>query len=217
METIAAWTRAAVAAFCLFMAAAGPSAAQEVFHGCPVTGDARSEAVRALDALKNRFTAPARIDPAVTLDAILAPGDDRDRWSPHMGAGVEGYVAEVYKGGVETANCHARDERHRDTHIVIAASPEASAEPQTMIAEVTPRWRAIMARRGVDWSTPTLRNMICHHWVRVTGWLLFDFEHGSRSRNTATRPGVWRATAWEIHPITSIGLLDRPAGPPCSP
>jgi hypothetical protein len=180
-----------------------------------VTGDARSEAVQALDALKNRFTAPARIDPAVTLDAILAPGDDRDRWSRHMGASVEGYVAEVYVGGVETANCHARDARHRDAHIVIAASPDASAEPQTMIVEVTPRWRAMMARRGVDWSTRTLQNTICHHWVRVTGWLLFDFEHASRSRNTATRPGVWRATAWEIHPITSIELLEGPPGPPC--
>lgn len=86
-----------------------------------------------------------------------------------------------------------------------------------MIAEVTPRWRAVMVRRGIDWSTDTLRNTICHHWVRVTGWLLFDFEHAGRSQNTATQPGVWRATAWEIHPITSIEPLERPAGPPCSP
>ena len=211
------WARGAVAAFCLLVAAAGHCPAQEIFEGCPLTGDAKSEAIAALDALKNRFANPASINPAVTLDALLAPGDDRQRWSQEMGAIVEGYVAEVYVGGVETANCHARDARHRDTHIVIAASPDASAEPQTMIVEVTPRWRAIKARRGGDWSTRTLQNTICHHWVRVTGWLLFDFEHASRSRNTATRPGVWRATAWEIHPITSIELLDRPAGRPCSP
>jgi hypothetical protein len=205
------------AAFCLIVAVTAPGAAAQVFDGCPITGDARSDAVRALNTLKNRFTAPTRVDPASTLAAVLAPGDDRERWSQDSGGTVEGYVAEVYEGGVETANCRARDARHRDTHIAIAASPGAAAEPQTMIAEVTPRWRALMARRGIDWSTETLRNTICHHWVRVTGWLLFDFEHAGRSRNTATRPGVWRATAWEIHPITSIALLDRPAGPPCSP
>jgi hypothetical protein len=209
--------RTAVAAFCLFVTVAGPCAAQQIFDGCPLTGDAKSEAGAALDALKNRSTAPARIDPAVTLDAMLAPGDDRARWSQDRGASVEGYVAEVYVGGVETANFHARDARYRDTHIVIAASPEASAEPHTMIVEVTPRWRAKMARRGIDWSTQTLKNTLCHHWVRVTGWLLFDFAHADRSQNTATRPGVWRATAWEIHPITSIELLDRPARPPCPP
>ena len=41
-------------------------------------GDARSLGEPALDRLKNRYTepSPTDIDPAITLEAILAPGND---------------------------------------------------------------------------------------------------------------------------------------------
>jgi hypothetical protein len=48
-------------------------------------------------------------------------------------------------------------------------------------------------------------------WVEITGWLLFDFEHVPEAENT--NPGGaknWRATCWEIHPVTSIRVLDSP-------
>jgi hypothetical protein len=39
--------------------------------------------------------------------------------------------------------------------------------------------------------------------------MLFDTEHVGESENTAPgSPGNWRATAWEIHPVTGITLLD---------
>ena len=42
-------------------------------------------------------------------------------------------------------------------------------------------------------------------WVRIRGWMLFDVEHQNQSKNTAPgRERNWRATAWEIHPITSV-------------
>ena len=44
--------------------------------------------------------------------------------------------------------------------------------------------------------------------VRVAGWLMFDHEHADEAENT--RPGErdnWRATAWEIHPVTAIAVL----------
>ena len=77
-----------------------------------------------------------------------------------------------------------------------------------MIVEVTPRWRPAIARSGVDWETDTLRQRLLGRCVRITGWLLFDREHRAQSENTG-RPGesVWRATAWEIHPITRIETL----------
>jgi hypothetical protein len=201
----------------LIFVTGGACLAQPVFDGCPMTGDAKRPNVAALDQLKNRYTAPtaAAMNPAITLPAILAPGNDVARWSRNMGATIEGYVAASYVGGIETANCHAVDALHRDTHIAIALSPAASAEPQTMIVEVTPRWRAFMAQRSADWSTDNLIAAICHHWVRITGWMLFDAEHAGQSVNTATGPRVWRATAWEIHPITSIEPLNRPPGPLC--
>jgi hypothetical protein len=41
------------------------------------------------------------------------------------------------------------------------------------------------------------------------GWMLFDFEHVDESENTASkRPDNWRATAWEIHPVADICILN---------
>jgi hypothetical protein len=60
-----------------------------------------------------------------------------------------------------------------------------------------------------DWSTEALRARLLHHRVRVTGWLLFDAEHRNAAENT--EPGGahnWRATAWEVHPITKLEVLN---------
>jgi hypothetical protein len=40
-------------------------------------------------------------------------------------------------------------------------------------------------------------------WIKIGGWMHFDVEHQNESENTAPgRERNWRATAWEIHPIT---------------
>ncbi len=114
-------------------------------------------------------------------------------------------------GGIETVNCKARDLPDRDTHIELVLDPMTVAGPERVIVEVTPRWRALMAAKGVDGSTPALRRQYLGRWVRVTGWLLFDAEHANAAENTAPgRPRNWRATAWEVHPITSIEVVNRP-------
>ena len=183
------------------------------FHGCPMQGDARDQAVQTLNRLKNRYTAPTpeQVDPRITLAAILAPGYDVGRWTVREDATITGYVYDVRPGGIETVNCHARDWADRDTHIELVLDPMQSGAKQRMIVEVTPRWRAIMAERGVDWSTQTLRDGLLGRWVRVTGWMLFDFEHEGQAENTAPgRPRNWRATAWEIHPVTAIEVVPKP-------
>ena len=187
--------------------------AQETYNGCGIEGDAVNAAVRALDRLKNRYTAPqpADVDTQVTLAALLGPGDDRGRWDEQRGAVIVGYVHDVKPGGIETVNCRARDPRFRDTHIELVADPMDADGSRRVIVEVTPRWRALMAARGVDWSTRTLRRQYLGRWVRVTGWLLFDAEHANASENSAPgRERNWRATAWEVHPITSIEVVPRP-------
>lgn len=176
-------------------------------------GDARSPAVRALNRLKNRVTAPtpAEINPKVTLAAVLAPGNDIGRWKVRYGAEVTGYVDDVKVGGIETVNCHAHTPQYRDTHIELVLDPMDSGAVQRVIVEVTPRWRAMMAEKGVDWSTRALRDRFLGRWVKVTGWMLFDVEHKNESENTAQgRPRNWRATAWEIHPVTNIEVVPRP-------
>jgi hypothetical protein len=184
----------------------------EIYNGCGMEGDARSSGVRALNRLKNRYAAPQQIDPAVTLAAMLAPGSDTGRWKVKQGAEIVGYVFDVKVGGIESTNCHARTAEQRDTHIELVLDPMTGSPSQRVIVEVTPRWRAIMAAQGVDCSTRAFRDRLLGRWIKVRGWMLFDVEHQNQSENTAPgRERNWRATAWEIHPITSIEVVQRPA------
>lgn len=177
---------------------------------CPLEGDAKNTAVRQLNSLKRRITtpAPADIDSQVTLAAMAAPGFDTSRFDTKRGATIVGYVADVKVGGVESVNCHTHDPKYRDTHIELTLDPLHDAESKHIIVEVTPQWRETMAAEGVDWTTPTLRAQLLGRWVKVTGWLFFDEEHANAAENTASVTNhIWRATVWEIHPITSIEVL----------
>ena len=203
---------------CLCLCFAAPAYAQvadannlAIYNSCGMEGDARNLGVQALNRLKNRYLAPQQIDPAITLAAILAPGRDTGRWKVKQGAEIVGYVFDVKRGGIESTNCHSHSDEQRDTHIELVLDPMAGSSSQRVIVEVTPRWRAIMTAQGVDWSTRALRDRVLGRWIKVTGWMLFDMEHQNQSENTAPgRERNWRATAWEIHPVTSIEVVARP-------
>ena len=191
--------------------------------GCPPQGDARWPPARALNVLKRRMSSPSPrdIDPRVTLAALLAPGTDAHRWSERRAATVIGYVAAVRAGGVESVNCYTHDPLYRDTHIELTLAPGYAPPRRRLIVEVTPQWRERMARKRTDWRTCTLRRRLLGRRVRITGWLLFDAEHARNSAHTAgdSAARIWRATAWEIHPVTAIDILGgrRPrarSGPP---
>lgn len=182
------------------------------FGACPPQGDAHSARVRHLNTLKNRMAPPpaSAINPRITLAAILTPGDDSNRWSDSEAATIIGYVVDVHPGGTETVNCKAHDLAHRDTHIEIALHPGVP-ESERMIVEITPRWRTLMLKMGMDWSTHTLEHKLTGHWVTFTGWMFFDAEHENASENTSPgRNRDWRGTAWEIHPITVIQSIHDP-------
>ncbi|HZS09649.1 MAG TPA: hypothetical protein VFD58_32780 [Blastocatellia bacterium] len=174
---------------------------------CPARGIAISPGVLARLQLKNRTTPPERadFDPRITLATLLQPGDDRARWSPSRGAAIEGYVVAVYEGSLEPANCFSPT--WRDTHIDVALRPDA-AKRERFILEVTPRVRDWAARRGWDWSTPALTRELVGRWCYFEGWLFFDSAHDGESENTAPgRARNWRATAWEIHPVTYLRVV----------
>jgi hypothetical protein len=188
----------------------GSARAQLVYHGCVLTGSSASPIAKQLNWMKNRWNSPKarNFNPAITLDAVLATGKDTHRWSDDAAAEIEGIVFDVKPGGIEPANCRAQDLADRDTHIEIVRSMEDSGPSRRMIVEVTPRLRALARARGLDWSTQALQSLKGHR-VKITGWMLFDFEHIDESENTA--PGKrdnWRATAWEIHPVTDITVLN---------
>jgi hypothetical protein len=174
---------------------------------CPQQGWAFTTEMRAFASLKNRALLPTSddFDERVTLEALLEPGDDRDRWSEGRAARIEGYVVSVGRGGVEVANCYSL--RIRDTHIYVARSLNASPR-ERVVVEVTPRLREWAKRQGYDWSEPALESALVGRRCRMEGWMLFDREHAQESENLS--PGSahnWRATAWEIHPVTSITVL----------
>ena len=177
----------------------------------PEAGDAVRPDIQVLNRLKNREAVPTAkdVDRSASLTAMLRPGNDESRWDARKAAQLVGYVADVKMGGVETVNCHARSAHGRDTHIDLTPSArDAYNEATHVIVEVTPRWRAAMAAKGVDWETDALREKLLGHCVRVTGWLMFDAEHRRESQNTSGAGAeVWRATAWEIHPITAVDVL----------
>lgn len=181
---------------------------------CPPKGDSAVLTVQHLNVLKRRMTTPSaeEMDHTATMAALTLRSDDTTRWNAAKGATLEGYVADVKVGGVESVNCHTHQTAYRDTHIELTLMPNDLDETTYVIVEVTPQVRQHMAASGTDWSTATLRKRLLGKWVRVTGWLLFDTEHAGNAANTNPEgKHNWRATVWEIHPITSITLL--PARP----
>lgn len=174
---------------------------------CPNIGIALTSNARNLHRLKNRTALPqvTDFDSRVTLDALLQPGNDRDRWSTDRAARIQGLVIDVAYARPEATNCY--HPCRRDIHILIATRKEAPKNEQVVL-EVTPNIRDWAAQQGMDWSEEALQTQLLNHWCEFEGWLNFDVNHDEESENTSPRrPANWRATAWEIHPITKITVI----------
>ncbi len=162
---------------------------------CPNTGDGTNAKMRTMDSLKNRPCAPNKIDKSITINSILAPGDDTRRFNPSTYVSITGYVALVKRGGPETCNCHSKDKTQWDTHIEIIADPQHPGTLNAMICEAT-RYGTIKYEDA--------RKLIGKK-VQITGYLFFDAEHWQNARNTNPNgTDLWRATCWEAHPVVSI-------------
>lgn len=174
---------------------------------CPPSGLALSKDVREFVRLKNRNALPQEsdFDPNVSLESLLRPGEDRRRWSEERAAAVEGYVVGVSKGGVEAANCYSLT--NRDTHIYLALRQDAPPR-ERVVLEITPRLEEWAKQKGLDWSEAALRRELPGRWCRFEGWMLYDREHADEAENNAPgRAENWRATAWELHPVTRFEVL----------
>jgi hypothetical protein len=175
-------------------------------QNCPSAGIGLTNKQRTLHRLKNRTAVPqpADFDTRITLDQLLQPGNDHDRWSTDRAARIQGYVIDVEYARPEATNCYLSG---RDIHILIASRKEAAKKEQVVI-EVTPKLRDWAKKQGIDWSERTLQAQLVGHWCEFEGWLYFDAGHAEESENMAPNdPNNWRATAWEIHPITKITVI----------
>jgi hypothetical protein len=174
---------------------------------CPSAGIALTSKAAKLHRLKNRTAFPREsdFDPRVTLDALLQPGDDSNRWSTDRAARIQGEVIDVEYARPEAANCF--NPCGRDIHILISTR-KGAAKNEHVVLEVTPNLRNLVAERGMDWTEKTLQAQLVGHWVEFEGWLFFDVGHADQSENTAPGKATnWRATAWEVHPVMKIAVI----------
>ena len=169
-----------------------------LWHYCPTSGLALNEQRQEFQRLKNRTAQPQQsdFDGRITLETLLQPGNDQTRWNSSSAARIEGYVVSVTSGPLEAANCFCR----RDIHIMLATRPDAPPREQVVL-EVTPRMATAK-------ELERLKRDLIGHRLSFEGWLFFDALHAGESENTAPgRINNWRATAWELHPITKIEIL----------
>ncbi len=144
---------------------------------CPAAGIAFSQQQRDFHRLKNRTTQPQQTD-----------FDDRVT------------LFNMLQTGDDRA-------RWSSARAAIALRPDAS-EREQVVLEITPRIEAAARQQGRDWSEETLKREVLGHWCSFAGWLFFDSSHVVEAENTApSRTGNWRATAWEIHPVTTFQVI----------
>lgn len=115
---------------------------------------------------------------------------------------------------------HSWDEADTDWHMALVADP-SEHEDRAVVVEPTPRtkrhnagWvpvkvQALAVRRRP--SSP--RNEAGAARVRVTGFLMMDPVHPMHIRGRCTTDcagkSFYRATLWEIHPISRIEVLQN--------
>jgi len=178
--------------------------------GCPPQGDATKPKQQQLNQLKARTEEPSDddVDDTADISALIAPGDDTLRWQSDTAVEVTAFVVDVRDAGMASSNCHSSDPADHDTILDLSPGANVSDASHRMVAVITPQWRRLMAGNRVDWSTRAIRAKYTQQYVTIRGWLLFNTEAAGRSLNSTSLPGanITRATAWEIHPVTSIKL-----------
>jgi len=166
---------------------------------------------------KNRTDVPTAYHP-VTWKAIRelkAPEKapkSREKFSaeqlamiaPFEGAAVQtvGYIVAIkpQASNSESCNCGWHGERATDWHIALVEHV-GDGEKTSIVMEPTPR----LKKRHLKWTKAMLSPWLNRDQpVRISGWLLFDPQHTNHLNK-------YRATLWEIHPITKIEVWDEDA------
>jgi hypothetical protein len=193
------------------------------YRDCKACGTAKTAKAQELNINKNRdekATAPEQM----TVSKIRNPKNN-DKFSPDKRVWLTGYVASVVSGGnQESCNCARND--LRDIHINVVARPsEANDQSKYVVVEFTPRWQQKFGLDDSDYQKMLrgVRSQLQHKWVRFEGWMLYDYMHEDGAKSTRPKqpvcpndgkehPGCnWRATPWEVHPVTAYTLVNGPS------
>jgi hypothetical protein len=143
---------------------------------------------------------------------------------------VIGYLYFAQHGGTEACNCKLTKLPDIDYHIGIGFDPTLAADIKSgkfvvttkigttdrakqtsVVVEATPHYRATFHHA---WQLATLEALHGRQ-VKVVGQLLFDNDHNNPA-DTCAIPGAdkstcWRASAWELHPVTRLFVCKQGA------
>ena len=188
-------------AVCLGLGAAGVPASALAKH---------SDQHRYLTEQKNRTDIPRRYEPLTFAEFLALPAIperytasewDTVRAQTQRSVRLEGYIAEVIQAADGATYGRPPDQGDLHVHLRAARQPQCGvggSRNQQLVTEVTPHFQP----PKTDWSYEALLGL-CRRQVRVriSGWLLHDYPH-------VKDVGNWRASAWEIHPVTDIEVWD---------
>lgn len=147
---------------------------------------------------------------------------------------LSGWLVLAYPGPPETTNCG--DRNYHDWHLEVFENSSDHhpqiGDPTPIICEITPRTEQQIFRdnirlhalagffRGGKEYQPTGHPP---KLIRITGFLSWDDDHNGSADVGPTVDNItpgngyhhpWRSTAWEIHPVMKIEVLDSTGGPP---
>lgn len=168
---------------------------------------------RHLREMKDRLD-PPDVARAVTVDAIAALPVD---------APVAEYSA-TERRGVSLEAWVQRTVRSSDgdLHLEMVATPRLPGGPDTsyVTGEITDAWRRLRPGLTIERLLATFRPNSggARPWpagprrVRISGWLLYDWQYDAVPTAYSRLRGAARLTGWEIHPVTRIEAWDDAAG-----
>jgi hypothetical protein len=144
--------------------------------------------------------------------------DDLAKMGEGQEYGVIGYLYYAKQEGAESSNCELTAPDDTDYHIGIgfdksmaaaaatgkpAAADKTTIKETAVVVEMTPQYRANFAP---EWTIDALKKIIGKQ-VKVVGQLMADNEHNEPKDNCAFPDhgdACWRASIWELHPVTSF-------------
>jgi hypothetical protein len=184
---------------------------------CDIVGNAKRANDREQNIKKNRYTFPkdADFDLDFSLEALLTPAPNNDestRFDDSKAGILRGYVFDVKGTDSESCNCGSTNKKYQDIHIVLTPNEKQTAKKYHIVVEITPRMALFMEKRQVDWSLATVKALE-GHYVEFKGWLFYDRIHEGEAfandpqDNTGRKN--WRASAWEVHPVTDLRLIKQ--------
>lgn len=138
---------------------------------------------------------------------------------------VIGYLYYAKLSGSESSNCQLTGEENVDYHIGIGFDGQLAAALQNSRKLTTAQRKALTQTSVIVEMTPHYRGFFEPNWtidavksnvgkqVKVLGQLVADTEHMGESQDcafsNAPPASCWRASIWELHPVTAFFVCGR--------